>query len=330
MAMLGARVRRWLLLAAFVVSWPLAAAANGTHLGSHRDDVDVSRQPWSAIGKLYNETGGSCSGVVVARDKILTAAHCLFNFRTRQFIPAAALHFLVGYRTGSYAAHARVAFYEFGSGFDPLRYSETSDGDWAVLTLTERLPANIVPLKLRADIAPSGTPVVMAGYPRDRAFALTADSDCELREKVAGRRLMLHTCSGIPGYSGAPIMIRADNDEMQVAAIQIATFNADGTQKMLAVPAQAIVQASLATFDVVRPIVVADAGFGALTAPPAVAASPQPTVSEGSRIAEVLPRCKAPARLAHALLIAAAPEQDNRLRGNDSAAWLTLAAYSAF
>jgi hypothetical protein len=32
----------------------------------------------------------------------------------------------VGYRTGRYSAHARVASYEIGAGFDPLRYDQTS------------------------------------------------------------------------------------------------------------------------------------------------------------------------------------------------------------
>src|SRR3954452_17045256 len=133
------RTRSRVLLRFAAAGILMLATANGASSGAitgpldqHRETVDELRYPWSSIGKLYNETGGSCSGVVIARDKILTAAHCVFNNRARQFIPAAALHFLVGYRTGSYAAHARVAFYEFGNGFDPLRYSETSDGDWAV------------------------------------------------------------------------------------------------------------------------------------------------------------------------------------------------------
>ena len=43
------------------------------------------------------------------------------------FHPGDALHFLVGYRTGRYSAHARIARYEIGAGFDPLRYDQTSD-----------------------------------------------------------------------------------------------------------------------------------------------------------------------------------------------------------
>src|SRR6187401_128804 len=101
----------------------------------HREAVDETSYPWSAVGKLYNETGASCSGVLISREHILTAAHCLFNYRTQSFIPAQALHFLVAYRSGRYAAHARVAHYEIGSGFDPLRYDQTSSADWAVLTV---------------------------------------------------------------------------------------------------------------------------------------------------------------------------------------------------
>jgi hypothetical protein len=109
-----------------------------------------------------------------------------------------------------------------------------------VLTVTESLPENIEPLRLRRELAPSGTKAILVGYPQDRAFAMTADRDCELREKISAGRLLLHTCRGIKGYSGGPILVSAGGNEMQVAGIQIAIMQSDGTEKMVAIPAEAI------------------------------------------------------------------------------------------
>ena len=217
-----------------------AAADIEGALSRHREAVDVSAYPWSAIGKLANEAGGTCTGVIIARDKILTAAHCVYSDRTRRFLPASSLHFLAGYRSGRVTVHARVASYEIGSGYDPLRWFETVDADFAILTLTEKLPVEIAPLKLLSEASPSGTKATIAGYPQDRAHMMTADRDCELRERDGAGRYLIHTCRGIRGYSGAPILVSMPGDEFRIAGIHVATAHSNGTKKMIAVSAQSI------------------------------------------------------------------------------------------
>lgn len=221
----------------------VACAQTIPTLDTHREAVDASQQPWSAIGKLYNETGSACTAVAIERDKVLTAAHCIFNYRTRQFVSATALHFLAGYYIGQFIAHARVTSYEIGAGFNALNYGETSTADWAILNLTENLPAKIEPIKLRGTASPNGTKAILAGYPQDRAYAMTADTDCELGDAVDDGKLVLHTCRGIRGYSGAPILVSSADHKLEIAGIQIATIQGYGMQGMLAVPSRTIEQA---------------------------------------------------------------------------------------
>jgi protease YdgD len=122
--MVGKLARCVLLVGAFNNSTlAVAYGAPVMPLGIHREDVNAAHHPWSSIGKLYNETGGSCSGVVISRDKILTAAHCIFNARTRRFIPADCCISVGATISAPHATYDR----RLRSGDD-----ETSS-DWAVL-----------------------------------------------------------------------------------------------------------------------------------------------------------------------------------------------------
>ena len=45
------------------------------------------------------------------------------------------------------------------------------------------------------------------------------------------------------GYSGAPILVRAADNKIEIAGIQVAEMQGNGTQNFVAVPAQTVKQA---------------------------------------------------------------------------------------
>src|SRR3979490_2207834 len=75
----------------------------------HRAAVDSRAMPWSAIGRGNRRVGGDCPGPVSGPRRVLTAAHCLWNKRTRAWLPPQSFHFVSGYGAGKYLADADVA-----------------------------------------------------------------------------------------------------------------------------------------------------------------------------------------------------------------------------
>jgi protease YdgD len=199
-----------------------------------RSVADVLAYPWSAIGKLNNSVGGSCTGVVIEPDQVLTAAHCIFNPRRDRFLHPESLHFLLGYERGKYAIHARVTGYTIGPGYDPKNAFRTITSDWAVLRLTEGLPEKIKPLRIATYVPSIGAHLMTASYAAKTVHVMTADNDCILIGKTQSA-LLRHNCRVAEGSSGAPLLSIEKGDAV-IVGIQVAIERGDAKLR-LAVPA---------------------------------------------------------------------------------------------
>nr|WP_243444450.1 hypothetical protein [Acetobacter persici] len=96
-------------LAALLPALPASAAgpdyrthlAGVTPFADPRQRVSATHPPWSAIGRVQTELGARCTGFLISRVLVETAAHCLWLAKPARFVqpvacifcgPIAAIH----------------------------------------------------------------------------------------------------------------------------------------------------------------------------------------------------------------------------------------------
>jgi Trypsin len=163
-------------------------------MGADPDAVTVQRYTVVVVGAK-----GRCTGVVVAQDIVLTAAHCL---------EAGKLRVVTGFRPTLFTDVAQAVPHP------NYRAAERGSPDLAILKLAKPLPASFSPVHLEPRWVSNGADLVVAGYGK------SADNDkganLVLRtvlQHVATRNSSYLTLTGVgesaagaaPGDSGGPV-----------------------------------------------------------------------------------------------------------------------------
>lgn len=182
----------------------LAVPATAQTSGLDRLTLRGDLLGWEAVGRLEIDRG-YCTGVLIAGDLVLTAAHCLFERGTEDRIDPRGISFRAGLRDGETIAERTGARAVVHPRFDPDGAASVDRirHDVALVQLAHAIPTAVAAPFVVSPLAEDARRVSLVSYGQGRDDALSRQRTCRVTQR--GQGLFALDCDTASGSSGAPV-----------------------------------------------------------------------------------------------------------------------------
>lgn len=193
------------------------------------------------VGRLNIAGSRFCTATLITEELVVTAAHCLYNSRTRNRVSDSMMHFVAGLNRGAHAAARRIrsshVLPEYR--FDGRVSLSTLSADVAVLVLERPINADDVRPVSISPAEPLSGPFSLVSYSSGRPHAPSIQTDAEIISRRGN--IMLMNLAVTFGASGSPILDGSGNEKRLIGIVS-ASSNSNGRRIALTVPIEQAVK----------------------------------------------------------------------------------------